>query len=287
MTPKVSIITAVHNDGEYLPELAKALQEQTLTDFEWIIVDDYSSDPTTLEQLELVTQSLPRVTVLRQAAQAGPGAAYRRAAEVATGEYILPVDADDKIADFYLERAAQVLDENPEVGVVYGIGQMFGKHEVFNELFNFGLPPAPTGTSNFYYRWTLPDYSFPEILAINMLFASAMFRRADYLETVGYSADIQAFQDYALWVAFTELAVKRGLAPNKFFYRLPDVVYYWRQRVNSHGRISGREGFIKTCTAIFHKHTALYEANIEIVFDRMLFLQGFISNLGQNQAQTT
>lgn len=278
MTKKVTVITAVHNDGQYLPDVAASLSEQTLQDFDWVIVDDNSSEPQTAQALAEIAKTLPQtsVTIIKQdPTKRGAGAAYRRAMQEASGQYILPIDADDKIAETYLEQATQVLDENPTVGVVYGKARVFGLPRVFNVLYNIGADESMEEGRNLYLPWPLPEYSFPENLAANVVFPSAMFRRADYLETQGYLEELQTQPAFGLWVSLTELALQRNLNPDEFFQCLPDVVYFYRQRLESTNHTVGRAGYVAAWETIFRKHQALYEKYIDVVFARLLILQGF------------
>lgn len=277
MSKKVTVITAVHNDGQYLPDVAASLKEQTLQDFDWVIVDDNSSEPETAQALAEIAKRLPQnlVTVIRQdPTKHGAGAAYRRAMQEASGQYILPIDADDKIEGIYLEQAVQVLDENPTVGVVYGKARVFGQPKVFNVLYP-NLGANEDTEKNLYLPWQLPEYSFPENLAANVVFPSAMFRRADYLETQGYLEELRTQQAFGLWVSLTELALQRNLDPTEFFHCLPDFVYYYRQRLESTNHVAGRTGYVAAWETIFRKHQALYEKYIDVVFARLLILQGF------------
>ena len=57
----------------------------------------------------------------------GPSVARNIGIAQTDGEYILPLDADDKIAPTYLEKAVQVLDENESIGIVYSKAMLFGQ----------------------------------------------------------------------------------------------------------------------------------------------------------------
>lgn len=93
MNIKVSVITAVYNDEKYIQKSVDSILNQTLTDFEYIIVDDGSTD-NTLNILNEIAKKDNRVTILTQK-NLGPAAARNRAINSAKGVYIALQDSDD------------------------------------------------------------------------------------------------------------------------------------------------------------------------------------------------
>ena len=116
MTPKVSIITPVYNGAGYLPDAWRSLQGQTLSDWEWIVINDGSTDGTAEFLNGLVD---PRVRVLHQL-NAGVSVARNAGLAVAQGDYVTFLDADDALPPDSLARRAGYLDEHPDVTVVDG-----------------------------------------------------------------------------------------------------------------------------------------------------------------------
>ena len=113
--PKISVVIPAYNAMAYLPETIANLLSQTFDDFEVIVVNDGSSDETE----QWVSQiSDPRVQLVSQENQGLAGARNTGIAN-AQGEYIAFLDADDLWEATKLEKQMRVLEENPEVGVVY------------------------------------------------------------------------------------------------------------------------------------------------------------------------
>jgi glycosyltransferase involved in cell wall biosynthesis len=113
--PKVSVIITAYNLIEYLPETIDNLFQQTFTDFEVIIVNDGSTDNTA----EWVQQlSDPRVRIISQANMGLSGASNTGVIN-AKGEYITFLDADDLWEATKLEQQVEILDCDPQIGVVY------------------------------------------------------------------------------------------------------------------------------------------------------------------------
>src|SRR5690348_2571583 len=121
---RVSVVIPCFNAGEHLDEAVRSALAQTHADLEVVIMDDGSTDPATRRLLDGAA-AWPRTRILRQA-NAGPSAARNAAIEAATGEFILPLDADDRIEPGYVEQAAAILQSRPEVGIVYCRAMKFG-----------------------------------------------------------------------------------------------------------------------------------------------------------------
>ena len=116
--PKVSIITALYNRSRYLRPRAQSILQQTFRDFEWIVIDDHSTDDT-FERFDRLTRSDRRVLALRNAANIGQGPTTRKAVELARGDYVYLTDDDDLCEPTFLERMVALLDARPDVGLAY------------------------------------------------------------------------------------------------------------------------------------------------------------------------
>lgn len=195
---KVSIIIPCFNAGDQLIEAVQSALAQTCPGLDVVVVNDGSTDARTLEVLAGLTD--PRVRVIHQA-NAGPAAARNRAVEAATGEFILPLDADDKFEPTYAAKALAVMQQRPDVGIVYCDAMKFG---------------AATGI------WQLPAYSVREMVIDNVIFCSSLFRKADWAAVGGYNEKLRhGMEDYAFWLKLIALGrdvVK--LQEPLFFYRI-------------------------------------------------------------------
>ena len=112
--PKVSVIMTVYNGERYLQEAVDSILVQTFKDFEFIIVDDGSTDNTA----EVLADCKdPRIKVVKQEHQ-GMAQGRNRGVEEACGEYIAIMDADDVSLPERLEVLADFLDQRKDVGGV-------------------------------------------------------------------------------------------------------------------------------------------------------------------------
>lgn len=92
--PKVSVITPAFNAAPFLEETIKSVQAQTFLDWEMIIVDDCSTDET-FNIAKKISKNDSRIMVLQNERNSGVAVARNKALDVAKGQYIAFLDADD------------------------------------------------------------------------------------------------------------------------------------------------------------------------------------------------
>lgn len=231
---RVSIIIPCYNDGKYLPEAVASARAQTHPSIEIIVVDDHSTDPETLTIYERLRGE--GVQVLRTpSGKKGPSAARNTGIAAAGGDYILPLDADDAIAPAYAGKAVAVMEADPAIGICYCHARHFG---------------LKSGSSK------LPPYSFEELLCGNMIFATAMFRKADWARAGGYDESLTlGFEDYAFWLRLADLGV--GV------HQLAEVLFFYRIKGGSRSaRLMQEDGYARalpmvhaSCADIFARHS--------------------------------
>lgn len=241
----ISIIMPCFNASNFLLESVQSALNQTYKDFEIIIVDDCSTDFETHEILSALNDS--RIHVIYLDKNVGPSAARNIAIAQAKGKYILPLDADDKIAPDYLEKTKEILDTKKEVGIVYCLADLFG-------------------TKN--RHWKLPEYSKEEFLFGNMIFISAMFRKDSWEEVNGFNENMTyGYEDYDFWMSLIEKGCE--------VYRIPEVLFFYRQHHISRAKqLNLQEREVQMQIQIFKNHKEFYKDNIDILYYRQqeLFL---------------
>ncbi len=184
-TPLVSIITPCYNHGRYLPSLLEGIAAQDYPAIELIIVDDCSDDPETLEQLAQLEQN-GSAQVIRQPRNRGPSAARNRALEVATGRYILPVDADNVLLPGAIRSLVQQLQSAGErVGFVYPSYQYFGNRD---------------------YCFRPPAYNLHALLSSNFADTCSLLDRDIFDAGLRYPEDIELGHED--WDLVLELAAR-------------------------------------------------------------------------------
>jgi len=111
---RVTVVTAAYNAANYLEETIESVLAQTYPDFAYVVVDDGSTDATP----DIIARYGARLTGIHQA-NAGEGAARNRAFEMATGDYVAIVDADDVWSREKLGRQVAAMDAHPRAGLCY------------------------------------------------------------------------------------------------------------------------------------------------------------------------
>ena len=108
--PKISVIIPAYNAGRYIENCIDSLLSQTYGNLEVITVNDGSSDDTA----EKLSRYVPRITLIDQPNR-GVAAARNRALEIASGDYILFLDADDYLAPAPLKCSQACRGEGADI----------------------------------------------------------------------------------------------------------------------------------------------------------------------------
>ena len=199
--PLLSIITPFYNDSGFIMQTARCVFNQTFPYFEWVIVNDGSTEPKALETLEEIEQSDPRVRVLHQE-NGGPAAARNYGAWHSQTDFILPLDADDLIEPPFLEYCWWMLQKNPGAAWDYTGSLGFGSIE---------------------YLWDQP-FDPIRLKRENHLTITALIRKKEFLALGGYEERRNYNEDWQLWLKLTA----RGCYPAQsggeylFWYRRSD-----------------------------------------------------------------
>lgn len=112
--PKVTVLMPVYNAAAFLPDAVESILGQSLTDFEFLIVEDGSTDAS-FELLQNYRD--PRIRLVPNGANLGLIASLNRGLDLARGEYVARMDADDISLPERLERQVSFLDAHREVAL--------------------------------------------------------------------------------------------------------------------------------------------------------------------------
>ena len=183
--PKVAVVTPAYNVEAFVAETIDSVLAQTLSDWEMVVVDDGSVDGTA----DVVSRYAdPRIKLLRQR-NSGQSAAQNKGLSAVTADYVVFLDADDRLRPDALARLAAALDGAPAACVAYG-----------NEAFitEEGGPYDP-GRKPILVKRPSGDVLAP-LLRGNFLVTGALIARRQVLRTVGgFDAGIVMAQDWELW----------------------------------------------------------------------------------------
>lgn len=125
--PRVSVILPTHNRPDLLREALTSLHGQTFPDWEAVIVDDASSPAVEFSPKDV------RIRIFRHDTAQGGAAAKNTGIQSARGEILAFLDDDDCYAPRYLERALDILDQHPEIDVVFMGVTWFGRYSTWGQ----------------------------------------------------------------------------------------------------------------------------------------------------------
>lgn len=114
---RVTVLVAAYNAEKYLETCLDSLVNQTLKDIQIVCIDDASTDSTPAI-LQKYADKDSRIQILRRNQNAGQAVARNMGIEVADGDYITMLDADDTMSADALEQAVKILDSDPDTGSV-------------------------------------------------------------------------------------------------------------------------------------------------------------------------
>ncbi len=197
--PLVSVIVPSYNMEAYIAETLDSVLSSNYENIEVVVVDDGSKD-SSLAIAQSYADRDVRVRVFSQQ-NSGPSVARNLALKHSQGEYVLPVDADDKIDPNFIAEAVAVIEGDAEVKAVTCRCEFFGNR---------------TG------EWNLPEFDRHKLALDNRLCASSMYRRHDAMRIGGYSELVAAREDWEFWISMLKDGGK--------VVKLPSVGFYYRVR---------------------------------------------------------
>lgn len=124
--PKVSVITPAYNVEKYVAESIESILNQTYRNFEFIIVDDCSTDRTWSIICDYAKKD-GRIVPVKNEKNLGISGNRNKGIALAKGEYVAWQDADDISVSSRLEKQVEFLNNNPRVGIVGGFLEFFNE----------------------------------------------------------------------------------------------------------------------------------------------------------------
>ncbi len=188
--PKISVVMSTYNDAKYLESSIKSILSQTLIDFEFIIIDDGSTDMT-WDILQKSRKEDPRIRLVRHDKSMKLAKSLNEGIRISRGRYIARMDSDDIAQPTRLQRESDFLDENKDVFLV-GCG--IEKIDEDGKPFGIYMPPITTD-------------QIEESLEISncMVHPSVMFRKNS---RIYYRENFWGVQDYDFFLRLKDSGLK-------------------------------------------------------------------------------
>jgi len=189
--PQVSVAMSVYNGAQHTREAVESILKQTFEDFEFLIIDDASTDATP-QILREYAFADKRVQIIKNQQNLGLTRSLNKALAQAKGEYIARMDADDVALPERLARQIQWMESNPR-------GDLLGT--AYYEVNDQG---EIIGSVRFPLR---DDILKKHLIRYNpFLHASVMIRKRIIDEVGMYDENIQRAQDYDLWFRIAKIS---------------------------------------------------------------------------------
>src|SRR5205085_909459 len=229
--PQVSVVMPVHNAMPYLDIAVESILGQTFQNFEFVILDDASTDGSSQRLREWAARD-PRIRLLQEKRNLGPALSSQRVAEAARAPVVARMDADDVSYPSRLEEQLEVLEAYPEVGVVGGLydiidagGRKIRGPEAWRLVHPASVPPFGNGP--------------------------LMYRREVFDEVGGYRRQCEFWEDH-------DLIIRMGSVSTIII--VPHPVYQVRQSpvstrfVSGQGRIERALDLMYRCRERLEEH---------------------------------
>lgn len=187
MKPKVSVLMPVYNAAPHLREAMDSIFGQTFADFEFLIINDGSTD--TSEEIIQSYQD-PRIVYKKNDKNRGLVDTLNRGIDLAQGEYIARMDADDISLPERFARQVAFMDTHPDLGACGTTYQFFGDSNQIE------VRPADYKRA-FTLLASTPSLGHPTSMIRKQVLDTHAIR---YESTYGYAAD------YALWVRISQVS---------------------------------------------------------------------------------
>jgi GT2 family glycosyltransferase len=174
--PLVSVIIPIYNYGKQFEKTLQSVFESNYKNIEIVIVNDGSTDEYTLKKLESINHQ--NIKVVYQENQ-GPSSARNNGIRNSTGDFILPLDADDMIQPEYIQSCVTILKNNKNISPVYCDTQHIGELQGVEQR---------------------PEWSMDRLIKGPFIVNCSMFHRNAFDICDGYDNNLKGWEDYDLWI---------------------------------------------------------------------------------------
>jgi glycosyltransferase involved in cell wall biosynthesis len=203
--PLISILTPVYNvDPQWLNRAIASISAQWYENWEWCIVDDHSTNASTIALLKSLRDKRIRVSFLPE--NRNISAASDEALAMAGGDYIALMDHDDELTPGALYEVVRTINET-------------GADFIYSDEDKLELDGS---RSDHHFK---PDFSPDMFFSMNYLSHLGVIRRQLAVESGGFGRGLDGAQDYDLYL--------RVLERTNRIAHIPKVLYHWRKLPSS------------------------------------------------------
>lgn len=184
ITPLVSVVIASYNKGRYIADTVSSVLNQTYSNWELIVVDDFSTD-NSIERLQKYLSD-NRISLVKNEINQGANFCRNRGIGLARGEYVIILDADDVLMPICIENRLSYVQQN----LNYDLW-----------VFPMGVFKKVQGDVTITEYWTPPKKNFLNLFLSNKLpwnITQPIWKRQILIELGGFDMKFQLLQDVEL-----------------------------------------------------------------------------------------
>lgn len=208
---KLDVLMSTYNDEKYIEESISSILNQSYKNFNFIIIDDSSTD-NTLEIIKKYKEIDDRIILMENDKNLGLSHNLNKGVMISKADYIARMDADDISHPDRLLTQIKEMIENQNLDVLGSFANEINESGKFVKLLR-----VPTNNKNIYkLLWTCP-----------FIHPSVMFKRKSILEVGNYKKEIRRRQDYELWFRCGQNSLKfKNIDKPLIDYRINNKEYY-------------------------------------------------------------
>lgn len=200
--PKVSVIMSCYNSEKYIADCISSVLKQTFSDFEFIIIDDNSTD----ESLNIIESfDDNRIILIKNNTNVGLTQNLNKGIEISKGEYIARIDSDDVCFPDRFQTQIDFLEKNDDISVV-------GSNAIMIDEYN-----KIVGITD---ETLKPDDIRNKCYLQNPLLHPSVMMRKQFISTNKYNELFKTCQDFELWVRTNKTYRFANIKKPLVFYRL-------------------------------------------------------------------
>lgn len=272
MSPRITVLMPVYNAEAFVADAARSVLSGSWRDLELLAIDDGSTD-----ESAAVLESLgdPRVKVVRSPVNRGLIASLNRGLDLAQGEFVARMDADDICMPDRLSRQLKFMDANPDIGVSGTWITVFGAAR--EHLMRFPTDPKVVDTELF---------CFNPIAHSTAMLRKRLFDR----HALRYSPSAVHVEDLDLWMRAAEHFAMANISAVGLRYRVHDSQVSNRHesvQSRSSGELRARQLsrlLPRACAADVDLHLSVMDVNRALRHDELIAAASWLERLERANA---
>ena len=178
--PAVSIISSFYNvPEEYFRQANQSIAHQTWQNYEWIVVDDCSTEPEAKQLFDFLPQLNPKIKTFYRSQNGGLAAGRNTAIAKARGKYLFFMDTDDILEPTFIEKCVIFLETHPEFSWVNSYSVGFQAEE---------------------YWWTHGFERPSKFIEQNWVTGRLLYKKEDFERLGEFDEELRFYEDWEMWL---------------------------------------------------------------------------------------